>query len=250
MAAQQDKSEKSREIYAKKESSSFDAHGFPYLPKRRTNSERLDRHEHDSIQKDAHLFSQIQEEEQQRLAALSGAIKTMLVNVGEDPDREGLLKTPERAAKAFMFFTKGYEEDLEGVINDAIFKEGTDEMVIVKDIEFFSMCEHHLVPIYGKVAVGYLPSGTVLGLSKIARIVEVFSRRLQIQERLTNQIANAMLDAIQPAGVGVVIEAKHMCMIMRGVQKTSTTAVTSTMLGVFREDPKTREEFLSFVKSK
>lgn len=185
----------------------------------------------------------------ERLPEMTLAYENLLRSLGENPKREGLCKTPERAAKAMLFFTKGYEERLEDVLNDAIFDEDHDEMVIVKDIEMFSMCEHHLVPFIGKVSIGYLPNKRVLGLSKIARIVEVYSRRLQVQERLTKQIAIALTQAIQPAGVGVVIEATHMCMVMRGVQKLNSKTITSTMLGVFREDPKTREEFLSLIKS-
>ncbi|CAH1262326.1 Hypp2546 [Branchiostoma lanceolatum] len=182
------------------------------------------------------------------LPDMEAAYHTILSSVGEEPARQGLLKTPSRAAKALMFFTKGYQEDLHGILNDAVFDEDTDEMVIVRDIEMFSMCEHHLVPFIGKISVGYLPNKKVLGLSKIARIVEMYSRRLQVQERLTKQIALALSEAIQPAGVAVVCEATHMCMVMRGVQKLNSKTVTSCMLGVFREDPKTREEFLTLAR--
>lgn len=184
------------------------------------------------------------------LPDMANSYRLLLTGLGEDPEREGLLKTPERAAKAMLFFTKGYDQSLEEVLNNAIFDEDTDEMVVVKDIEMFSMCEHHLVPFYGKVSIGYLPQGKILGLSKLARIVEIFSRRLQVQERLTKQIAIAVTQAVRPAGVAVVIEGVHMCMVMRGVQKINSKTVTSTMLGVFRDDPKTREEFLNLVHSK
>lgn len=184
------------------------------------------------------------------LPDMANSYRLLLTGLGEDPERQGLLKTPERAAKAMLFFTKGYDQSLEEVLNNAIFDEDTDEMVVVKDIEMFSMCEHHLVPFYGKVSIGYLPQGKILGLSKLARIVEIFSRRLQVQERLTKQIAVAVTQAVRPAGVAVVIEGVHMCMVMRGVQKINSKTVTSTMLGVFRDDPKTREEFLNLVHSK
>ncbi|KAK4008378.1 GTP cyclohydrolase 1 [Daphnia magna] len=186
---------------------------------------------------------------EEMLPAMMESYRSLLSDVGEDPCRQGLLKTPERAAKAFLFFTKGYEQTLEEVLNDAIFDENHDEMVVVKDIEMFSMCEHHLVPFIGKVSIGYLPNGKVLGLSKLARIVEIYSRRLQVQERLTKQIALAVCDAVEPHGVGVVVEATHMCMVMRGVQKINAKTVTSAMLGGFRDDSKTREEFLTFVRT-
>lgn len=179
-----------------------------------------------------------------QITNMADSYKTLLAHLGENPGREGLLKTPERAAKAMLFFTKGYDQDLNEILNDAIFDENHDEMVVVKDIEMFSMCEHHLVPFYGKVSIGYLPSGKVLGLSKLARIVEVYSRRLQVQERLTKQIAVAVLKAVKPRGVAVIVEGSHMCMVMRGVQKINSKTVTSTMLGEFRENEKTREEFL------
>lgn len=189
------------------------------------------------------------EDNEMSLPSIAAAYTTILRGLGEDPQRQGLLKTPWRAATAMQFFTKGYQEKIIDVLNDAIFDEDHDEMVIVKDIDMFSMCEHHLVPIFGRVHIGYLPNKRVLGLSKLARIVEIYSRRLQVQERLTKQIAVAITEALQPAGVGVVIEATHMCMVMRGVQKMNSKTVTSTMLGVFREDPKTRDEFLTLIRS-
>ena len=181
------------------------------------------------------------------LSALSQSYLDIIKSIGEDPSREGLLKTPARAAKAFQFFTHGYNESIQSVVNDAVFYVEDTQMVILKDVEIFSLCEHHLVPFFGKVSVGYLPNKKVLGLSKLARIIEIFSRRLQIQEQLTKQIADAIVEAIQPAGVGVVIEAKHLCMLMRGVEKVSSNALTSMMLGEFRENSKTRDEFLTLI---
>uniref|UniRef100_A0A0N5BPY1 GTP cyclohydrolase 1 n=1 Tax=Strongyloides papillosus TaxID=174720 RepID=A0A0N5BPY1_STREA len=188
------------------------------------------------------------EEKKTSLDNMSDCYRSIISHIGEDVNRQGLLKTPARAAKAMLYFTKGYDENLDDIINEAVFDENHDEVVIVKDIEMFSLCEHHLVPFTGKVHIGYLPNKRVLGLSKLARIVEMFSRRLQVQERLTREIAGALMQAVQPTGVAVVVEANHMCMIMRGVQKLSSSTTTSCMLGVFRDDPKTREEFLSLIK--
>lgn len=174
--------------------------------------------------------------------------KKIIEAIGEDPNREGLLKTPERAAKAFKFLTRGYHQDVDELINKAIFTSDTDEMVIVSNIELYSLCEHHLLPFIGKAHVAYLPQGKVIGLSKIARIVDLFARRLQIQEVLTKQIADCVNTAIGALGVGVVIEAKHMCMMMRGVEKQNSIMTTSCMLGHFREQAQTREEFLRLIK--
>jgi len=173
------------------------------------------------------------------LPAIATNYRILLKQVGEDPIREGLVETPMRAAKAMLYFTKGYQETVHDVVKD------TDEMVVVKDIEFFTLCEHHLVLFFGKVSIGYLPLGKVVGLSKLARIVEMYSRRLQVQERLTREVATAVWEAVAPSGVGVVVEACHMCMVMRGVQKINSKTMTSSMLGVFRDDPKTRTEFLA-----
>ncbi|XP_040207498.1 GTP cyclohydrolase 1-like [Rana temporaria] len=186
--------------------------------------------------------------DQEKLPLLEGAYNTILRELGEDTERDGLLKTPLRAAKAMQFFTKGYNENVNDILNNAMFDENHDKIVIVKDIDVFSLCEHHLVPFFGKVHIGYLPNRKVVGLSKLARIVEIFSRRLQVQERLTKQIALAINEALQPLGVAVVMEASHMCTVMRGVQKMNSRTVTSTMHGTFRDDPKTREEFLSLIK--
>ena len=182
-------------------------------------------------------------------AALEQAYRTILDNIGEDPERDGLKLTPARTAKAIQFLTRGYQEDPAQLLRGALFEVDYDEMVIVKDIEMFSLCEHHLLPFYGKVHVAYLPKGKVIGLSKIPRLVDLFARRLQVQERLTKQIAEAIQGAIDPIGVGVVIEARHLCMMMRGVEKQHSATVTSSMLGAFRNEQETREEFLSLIRS-
>jgi len=181
-----------------------------------------------------------------RLAEL---IRTVLCEVGEDPGREGLLKTPLRVARSLRFLTSGYRQDVDRVLNGALYEVAYDEMVIVKDIEIFSLCEHHLLPFFGRCHLAYIPNQKVIGLSKLPRLVDVFARRLQVQERLTNQIAETIMNKINPKGVGVVIEAKHLCMVMRGVQKQNSLAVTSAMLGVFRDEQKTREEFLALVRA-
>jgi len=175
-------------------------------------------------------------------------IRQLLADLGEDPAREGLLETPNRVERSLRFLTSGYEADVDAVLNDALFTVEYNEMVIVKDIDFYSLCEHHLLPFFGKCHVAYLPKGRVIGLSKLPRLVEVFSRRLQIQERLTSQIAETIRDKIDPLGVAVVMEATHLCMSMRGVEKQNSFAVTSAMLGVFREDARTRMEFLELIK--
>lgn len=179
---------------------------------------------------------------------LANNYQKIIQGVGEDITREGLVKTPERAAKAMEFLTQGYHQSLEELVNDAVFPSDNDEMVLVKDIELYSLCEHHMLPFIGKAHVAYVPKGKVIGLSKVARIVDMFARRLQIQEQLTTQIAYAIQDAIDAAGVGVIIEASHLCMMMRGVEKQNSSTTTSMMLGTFRENPRTRAEFLSLVK--
>jgi GTP cyclohydrolase I len=181
-------------------------------------------------------------------SSIAGMMEEILRRLGEDPAREGLLKTPERVEKALKYLTSGYQKKVEEVINGALFTVKYDEMVIVKDIEFFSLCEHHLLPFFGKIHVAYLPRHKVVGLSKIPRIVDMYARRLQLQERLTQQIAQSLQDVLDPLGVGVVCEARHFCMMMRGVEKQHSGAVTSAMLGAFRDRKKTRDEFLSLVR--
>jgi GTP cyclohydrolase I len=181
---------------------------------------------------------------------LESVIRSMLRELGEDPGRDGLLRTPSRVAKSLRYLTSGYHQELDKVLNGALFPVAYDEMVIVKDIEVFSMCEHHLLPFFGRCHVAYIPNQKVIGLSKIPRVVDVFAKRLQIQERLTVQIAEALMERIKPQGVGVIIEAKHLCMIMRGVEKQNSVAVTSHMMGVFRDCELTRSEFLRLVRER
>ncbi len=177
------------------------------------------------------------------------AVRKILTIIGEDPNREGLIKTPERVYKAFKHLTQGYHKDPKEVLGEALFSSTNDEMVLVRDIEFYSLCEHHLLPIIGRVHVAYIPDGKVVGLSKIPRMVEVFARRLQIQEQMTEQIADALMETVQPKGVAVVVQARHMCMEMRGVEKICSTTISSALRGVFKENLKTREEFFSLVGS-
>jgi GTP cyclohydrolase I len=181
---------------------------------------------------------------------IMGAVRKMIAEIGEDPDREGIQKTPARVAKSLRFLTSGYHQDIDKVLNGALYAVAYDEMVMVKDIEIFSMCEHHLLPFFGRCHVAYVPNGKVIGLSKIPRIVDVFARRLQVQERLTVQIAETLMEKIKPQGVGVIVEARHLCMIMRGVEKQNSIAVTSHMLGVFRDCEGTRSEFLRLLKER
>ena len=183
-------------------------------------------------------------------ATFEELVREILVRLGENPEREGLQRTPARIHKALEFLTRGYNEDPEAMLKKALFTVTYDEMVIVKDVEVFSLCEHHMLPFFGKVHVAYIPNGKVIGLSKIPRLIEIFSRRLQIQERLTTQIAETIQKVIQPQGVGVVIEARHLCMMMRGVEKQHSQAVTSSMLGCFREEQETRTEFLSLIRQR
>ena len=178
---------------------------------------------------------------------IANLIEKLLQELGEDPTREGLLKTPTRVAKSWLYFSRGYNLDLDDVVNNAIFHEASKDMVVVRDVEYFSLCEHHLLPFFGKAHVGYIPNGKVIGLSKIPRIIDMYARRLQVQERLTHQIADAIQDVLKPNGVAVVMEGRHMCMQMRGVEKQNSLATTSTMLGRFRESVRTRNEFMYLI---
>ncbi|CAG8053572.1 unnamed protein product [Penicillium salamii] len=184
---------------------------------------------------------------EERFQKLIGSVRTILECVGEDPDREGLQDTPERYARAMLFFTKGYDDDIRGLVNEAIFHENHNELVIVKNIDIFSLCEHHMVPFTGKMHIGYIPDRYVLGLSKLARLAEMFSRRLQVRERLTRQVALAVFETLKPRGVGVVMESSHICMAMRGIQKVGSTTITSSMLGSMRSCATEREEFLALL---
>lgn len=181
------------------------------------------------------------------LEKLENSVRSILVEIGEDPEREGLIRTPGRVAKAYKFLTKGYDEDVEKLLNGAVFNEHYDEMVIVKDIDFYSLCEHHMLPFYGKCHIAYIPDGKIVGLSKLPRMVEMYSRRLQVQERMTREIGDMINKVLKPKGVAVVSEAKHLCMMMRGVEKQNSVATTSCMLGHFKSDEKTRTEFLKLI---
>lgn len=178
---------------------------------------------------------------------IEALIEELLREIGEDPRREGLVRTPGRVARAFEFLTQGYQLDPQKILNDAVFEESYNEMLIVKDIDFYSLCEHHMLPFFGRAHVAYVPKGRIVGLSKIARLVEMYSRRLQVQERLTNEIAHVIEKVLQPRGVAVIIEAQHLCMMMRGVQKQNSYAISSAMLGEFESDPKTRGEFVQLI---
>ncbi|NTW54292.1 MAG: GTP cyclohydrolase I FolE [Chlorobaculum sp.] len=195
-------------------------------------------------------FEESQEREEEALGSMADAVYTILKGIGEDPEREGLLLTPERVAKSLRFLTKGYRQDPEQLLKQAVFTESYDEMVLVKDIDIYSMCEHHMLPFFGKAHVAYIPDGKIVGLSKIPRVVEVFARRLQVQERLTQQIRDAIQNVLNPRGVAVVIEATHMCMVMRGVEKQNSITTTSAMSGEFMTNQSTRSEFLRLIRSR
>ena len=179
---------------------------------------------------------------------MQALIREFLIKLGENPDREGLTKTPERVAEAFTFLTSGYQADVEQILQSAIFNEKYDEMVVIKNVDFYSLCEHHLLPFFGKCHVAYIPDGKIIGLSKVPKIIEAFSRRLQVQERLTNEISSSIAETIYPKGVAVVIEAFHLCMAMRGVEEQNAHVITSSMKGLFRQDERTRQEFLHFIR--
>ena len=198
---------------------------------------------------DQQRFSENNEYDQDAVRKISDSVSSTLAAIGEDPDREGLLKTPERVAKAQLFLTQGYQQDAAQILESALFEESYDEMILVKDIELYSMCEHHMVPFFGKAHVAYIPDGHIVGLSKIPRVVDVFARRLQVQERLTIQIRTAIEEALKPQGVAVVIEATHLCMVMRGVQKQGSVTTTSSMSGPFLENTHTRAEFMRLIHS-
>lgn len=216
--------------------------GIEYEPRRGGTTHRSG--------KASRIMKQITEPPTVTSATFEDLVREMIIRLGEDPAREGLMRTPERVHKAYDFLTKGYREDPEALLKEALFTVSYDEMVIVKDIEMFSLCEHHMLPFFGKVHVAYIPNGKVIGLSKIPRLIELFARRLQIQERLTTQIAETIQHVIEPQGVGVVIEARHLCMMMRGVEKQHSAAVTSSMLGCFRNEEETRSEFLSLIRNR
>ena len=183
-----------------------------------------------------------------KMRNIESLTKSLLKELGEDPKREGLIKTPLRVAKAWEYLSQGYNQNVEKLINNAIFSENYDQMVVVKDVEFYSMCEHHLLPFFGHAHIAYIPNGKIIGLSKIPRLVDMFARRLQVQERMTQEIANSLNDALNPSGVAIIIEAQHMCMQMRGVEKKKSYMSTSSMVGIFRSDNKTRKEFLDLIK--
>ena len=182
------------------------------------------------------------------MSRIESLVEELLQELGEDPHREGLLRTPGRVARAYEFFTQGYRLDPQKILNDAVFEESYNEMLIVRDIDFYSLCEHHMLPFFGRAHVAYVPNGRIVGLSKIARLVEMYSRRLQVQERLTNQIAHVVEKVLQPRGVAVILEAQHLCMMMRGIQKQNSCAISSAMLGEFESDPKTRDEFVQLIR--